>query len=40
MATTSQNEAARERVSTLRPSNKPVKSENGKAMAGWRESEQ
>jgi hypothetical protein len=39
MATTSQNEAARERVSTLRPSNKPVKRENGKAVAGWRESE-
>jgi hypothetical protein len=30
MATTSQNEAARERVFTLRLGNTPVKSENGK----------
>jgi hypothetical protein len=35
-----QNEAARERGFTLRPSDTPVKSENGKAVAGWRESEQ
>ena len=34
-----QNEAVRERVFTLRPSDAPVKSENGKAVAGWRESE-
>jgi hypothetical protein len=40
MATTSQNEAARELVFTLRPSDVPVKSEDGKAVAGWRESEQ
>lgn len=34
-----QNEAARERVFTLRPSEAPVKRENGKAVVGWRESE-
>lgn len=34
-----QNEAVRERVFTLRPSDAPVKSENGKAVAGWMESE-
>jgi hypothetical protein len=35
-----QNEAAPERVFTLRPSDASVKSENGKAVVGWRESEQ
>ena len=35
-----QNEVARERVFTLRPSNASVKSENGNAVADWRESEQ
>ena len=40
MATTFQNEAARELVFTLRPSDVPVKSEDGKTVAGWRESEQ
>ena len=34
-----QNEAVRERVFTLRPSDALVKSESGKAVAGWRESE-
>lgn len=34
-----QNEAVREGVFTLRPRDAPVKSENGKAVAGWRESE-
>ena len=33
MATTSQNEAARELRDTVRPSDAPVKSENGKAVA-------
>jgi hypothetical protein len=33
MATTSQNEAARKLLVTVRPSDAPVKSENGKAVA-------
>jgi len=40
MATTSQNEAARERVFTLRPGHIPVKSENGAAEADSSESDQ
>jgi len=40
MATTSQNEAARKPVVTVRPSDAPVKSENGKALADRSESEQ
>ncbi len=32
-----QNEAASESPFTLRPSDAPVKSENGKAMVGWRQ---
>ena len=40
MATTSQNEAARERIFTLRPGNTPVKSEDVKAVVDRSESEQ
>jgi hypothetical protein len=39
MATTSQNEAARERVFTLRPGHTPVKSENVMAAGDSSESE-
>ena len=35
-----QNEAASELVFSLRPSDAPVKSENGKAVVGWRQLEQ
>lgn len=40
MATTSQNEAAREGVFTLRLGRTPVKSENGKTVADWGDSDQ
>ena len=40
MTTTSQNEAARKLVVTVRPSDAPVKRENGKAVADRSESEQ
>ncbi len=40
MATTSQNEAARKLLVTVRPGDAPVKSENDKAVADRSESEQ
>jgi hypothetical protein len=39
MATTSQNEAACELLVAVPPADALVKSENGKAVAGWGESE-